>query len=305
MSNTTFVLTRKQLELEYFHYYADHTGAEIWIALFGVTVLVGLILTLQYKARFMYILPICGAIEVVGYITRLQSAINPTLAPFVVSTLSILLAPIFLALINYTTVGLLIESTGKKVGCINPSAISYLFFASDFMGLIIQGIGGSVLASAKTQTAFDLGANIILAGLAVQIFFFTIFTYMMIQSAFAKGFDLYSRHELKKVYQVLFVTTGLIYVRNVFRFIEFASGHTSYIQTHEWCFFTFESAPMFLVCMFYCIWHFGQMLPDEYVMPSATSNKIVTPISTSESQADMLENGEPVDSVEMVDVQKV
>ncbi len=290
MSNGTFVMTKNMLELEYFHYYASVPGADVWIALFGAATIVGFFLTMRYKATYMYILPFCAAIEAAGYGTRLETIFKPTLTPFIVSVLFILLAPIFLALINYITVGKLIESTGKKIGCINPSSISYWFFASDFAGLIIQGIGGSVLASAKTQTAFDLGANIILAGLAIQILFFTVFTYMMYQSAFAKEFNLYAREDLKTVYQVLFVSTGLIYVRNLFRLVEYAVGHNTYIPIHEWCFFVFESAPMFLVCLIYCIWHFGAIMPEEFLMLSGHGGgKGVIPVSKSETTVDDLE----------------
>mmetsp|Transcript_12906 Transcript_12906/g.17702 ORF Transcript_12906/g.17702 Transcript_12906/m.17702 type:complete len:302 (+) Transcript_12906:31-936(+) len=288
-SITAYALTKDQLELKYFHYYASHIGAEIWIALFGVTAIVGLFMSMRYKATYMYILPFCAAIEAAGYGTRLQSAENPELTPFIVSTLFILLAPIFLALINYTTVGKLIESTGRRIGCINPSSISYWFFASDFAGLIIQGIGGSVLASATTQATFDLGANIILAGLSIQIFFFSVFTFMMFQSAYSSTFNLYARDDLKTAFNVLFSTTILIYVRNLFRLIEYASGHTSYITTHEWCFFTFESAPMFLVCLAYCIWPFGATLPDEFLKTYSSSKVQVISIQTSETEADEMD----------------
>ncbi len=153
-----------------------------------------------------------------------------------------------------------------------------------------------MLASAKTQTAFDLGANIILAGLAIQILFFTVFTYMMYQSAYSPEFNLYERPELKPAYQVLFVTTGLIYVRNVFRLVEYAVGHTSYIPTHEWCFFVFESAPMFLVCLTYCFYHFGAMLPDEYLVEGASRKdmKGVSPVATAD---DLEHNGGDVQMV--------
>ena len=82
----------------------------------------------------MLILPFSAALETIGYGTRYQSIEHPKLAPFIVSILSILLAPIFLALINYIVVSKLIKSTGQKIFYIPPSIISYIFFASDFAG---------------------------------------------------------------------------------------------------------------------------------------------------------------------------
>jgi hypothetical protein len=247
--------------LLYFHYMPSLAGAEFFTIAFGLLTIVSLYLSYAYpKPASMHILTLSAALECVGYGTRVQSIFNISLGPFVVSILFVLLAPILLALINYITVGNLIEPTGKRIACIEPKVIKYVFFASDFSGLIIQAIGGSVLASANTAAEYTLGANITLAGLAIQVGFFTIFTYMMFISAFGKDFRLYYQSpELKTVYNILFVTTILIYVRNIFRLIEYASPHTSYIPTHEWPYFIFESTPICAACAIYCIWHFGRL----------------------------------------------
>ncbi len=309
MSSTA--LTHNQQELAYFHYYASEIGADIFIALFGATALVGLFLVHRYpKAKFMFILTFSSALESVGYGTRLESIWRPKLAPFVVSVLFILLAPIFLALINYIVVGKLIEPTGKKIAFIKPTIISYVFFASDFAGLIVQGLGGSILASAKTQVAFDLGSNIILAGLAIQVGFFTVFTYMMLTAAFGKEWRLYDRDDLKPVFNVLFFTTIMIYIRNIYRLIEYAVPHASYIPTHEWLYFTFESAPIFLACLSYCLFHFGRLLPEEFLESHPTEGgaldkRGVSPIPTKDNDegeggGDDIEGGGVNKSTQMV-----
>jgi hypothetical protein len=213
-------------------------------------------------AKFMFILPFSAGLETIGYGTRLRTIWDPSLAPFIVSILTILLAPIFLALINYIVVAKFIRSTGKRILYISPSIISYIFFASDFAGLIVQGIGGSILASAKTQSAYNLGSSITLIGLAIQVGFFTIFNFLMLKSAFGKDFRLYDRDELKTPFRVLFITSILIYVRNIFRLVEYAVPSGSYIPTHEWLYFSFESAPILSACFIYGIWSFGRTLPD-------------------------------------------
>lgn len=268
-------LSHDQREVMYFHYMASENGAIILIALFGFTSIIGTLSFFRYpQARFMLIFPFSALIETIGYLTRLISIWEVTLAPFVTSVLFILLAPIFLALINYIVVGKLIEPTGEKVACINPKIISYVFFGSDFTGLIVQGLGGSVLASAKTQAQYNLGSYITLAGLAIQVGFFTIFTFIMLTSAFGQKFRLYDRSELKVVFNTLFITSIMIYVRNIYRLIEYAVPHQSYIPTHEWLFFTFESAPILLVCFIYCFWGFGRTLPADSLLADMGRNKV-------------------------------
>jgi hypothetical protein len=293
-------MTHDEKELQYFRYMASEEGASFFISVFGLAAIVGFAMTIKYpKAKYMFILPFSAAIECVGYGTRLKSIWSPTLAPFIVSTLFILLAPIILALVNYITVGKLIEPSGKSIACIRPRIISYVFFASDFAGLIIQGIGGSVLASAKTQANFDLGSNIILAGLAFQVAFFTIFTYMMLVAAFGKEFRLYERSDLKVTFNVLISTTILIYIRNIFRFVEYAVPHSSYVPTHEWCFFVFESVPILCVCWAYCFYHFGNIMPDDILdqdhsatNPSSMDKRGVIPVKTSEDLEASRKDGE-------------
>jgi hypothetical protein len=272
-------LTKHQKVLMYFHYNPSMQGADFFAVAFGLACIIGVGLFMKYrsKAKFMFILPGSALLECIGYITRVLSAQNPELGPFVVSVLFVLLAPIILALINYTVVGKLIEPTGKRIGCIKPSVISYVFFASDFIGLIIQAIGGSVLASADTQAAYTLGANIILAGLAIQVGFFTIFTYMMYVAAFGADFRLYDRVDLKTAFNVLFVTTILIYVRNIFRLIEYAAPHDSYIPTQEWLYFVFESTPILVACVIYCGYHFGAILPDDVLQAHGQSKEMSDP----------------------------
>lgn len=37
-----------------------------------------------------------------------------------------------------------------------------------------------------------------------------------------------------------------------------------YLQSHEWCFWTFDAAPIAVVCFVFAIWHPGRYLPRTY-----------------------------------------
>jgi hypothetical protein len=102
-----------QTVVNFYDYFPSRIGAAIFVALFGVLFFFGIYATTGRRTRFMYILPFCCVLESLGYGTRYISLHNPSIGWLLVSLLSILLAPIFLAVINYNTVGFIIESTGK------------------------------------------------------------------------------------------------------------------------------------------------------------------------------------------------
>ena len=54
----------------------------------------------------------------------------------------------------------------------------------------------------------------------------------------------------------------LIYIRNVFRLLDFSVPHDNYVTNHEWLFFTFESAPILLACFIYAYWSFGWTIAE-------------------------------------------
>ena len=162
-ANTFSPTTHDEYVKAYYRYVASTDGAIALTALFGFAFLVGCVTCYRYpKTKYMLILPFSAALETIGYGTRYQSIQHPNLAPYVTSVVAILLAPIFLALINYIVVSKFIFSTGKKILYIPPSIISYVFFASDFIGLVVQAIGGSYLASAKVESAIYTCAAFIL-----------------------------------------------------------------------------------------------------------------------------------------------
>lgn len=37
-----------------------------------------------------------------------------------------------------------------------------------------------------------------------------------------------------------------------------------YLQSHEWCFWTFDAVPIMLVLVIFAIWHPGRFLPRTY-----------------------------------------
>jgi hypothetical protein len=65
----------------------------------------------------------------------------------------------------------------------------------------------------------------------------------------------------KAYLNMLYFTSALILVRNIFRVVEFIMDKQSYLQQNEWPTFTFDSVLMLLVMVVFYIWY-----PDNLVL---------------------------------------
>ena len=253
-----------------FHYLPNQDVAWMWFTLFLV---ISLVIWAQihflYKSRFYYIIVGTGFMEVVGYGLRVRSAQEYDLMVFIVTSLCLLVAPILLAFVNYLVAGWLVMAAGRRVHifCFEVSAtkIAKVFLASDLVCLFLQGAGGGMLA-AKDINVVQMGNAVVLAGLAVQITFFTAYFYIVLRIRFEHEFKFKYVPSLKPLFQGLILTVLLMYVRNVYRILDFGSIainswlNPGYIPANEWTFFAFESSPIFLAFCVYAALPFNKYL---------------------------------------------
>eukprot|EP01035_Chromulina_nebulosa_P021776 gene21776-28178_t len=155
-------------------------------------------------------------------------------------------------------------STSKiDLFCIKASSLFKVFLGSDLLCLFIQGAGGGILGGAKKNHAeLKLGEDVILAGLAIQLICFTIFNYICFKITFSKENRLWDNDNLKKPIICILFTNMLLYIRNFYRVVEFSGNGHGYVSQHEWLFYLFESTPMLLCWVTYCIYHFDSILPE-------------------------------------------
>lgn len=103
----------------------------------------------------------------------------------------------------------------------------------------------------------NVGKNIIIVGLIVQIIIFSLFAVTAIvfhkrmranptSLARSLGWELHL--------YVLYGASVLIMVRSIFRLIEYAGGRDGYLMSHEVFLYVFDSTPMF-ICMAVFAWY--------------------------------------------------
>jgi hypothetical protein len=116
------------------------------------------------------------------------------------------------------------------------------------------------MASAKT---FKLGGYIIVAGLLLQIFFFSIF--VIVASIFHKRILLNptvvsSSTSWGKYLYTLYAASLIILVRSVFRVVEFSMGNDGFLMRHELFLYIFDSILMLGVIILFNLVHPGRII---------------------------------------------
>lgn len=188
--------------------------------------------------------------------------------PYMMQSVFILLAPILFAASLYMTLGRVIRAVdGERYSIIRSKWITAIFVTGDIVSFMIQGGGAGMLVKADSKSSQDLGQNIIIAGLIFQILIFGIFCVVSLSFhlRFSKvgAVDCYSGLPWQSVVNMLYLTSALVMVRNVFRVIEYAMGQNGYLLANEWCVYVFDGALMFSAMLLFAVKYPSRLFPGK------------------------------------------
>lgn len=231
------------------------------VLFFSITVIIS-VQNVKYKSKFMWVVTFTGCLEVAGYVCHLISGETVNLTGYICYLVFVILAPNFLALANYIAVGKIAERMGLSGRFLNAKTIAIVFFVIDLICIGVQGAGSAIVSSTLQDegAASQSGENIILIGLAIQLFFFASFTFvaLYVLSLQRKGS---TRNVSPLAFVCLFVTIALITLRNIYRVIEIADAWDGKYNTHEVYFYCLDALPIFLAFCVYSLLHLGRYLP--------------------------------------------
>ncbi|KAH6716695.1 RTA1 like protein-domain-containing protein [Leptodontidium sp. MPI-SDFR-AT-0119] len=217
----------------------------------------------KYRAYYFSVVIVGAAFEVGGYVSRAVSIKKQeSIPPYAVSSSLIVLAPLFIAAGNY----LLLTRLCTRV---LPSSITHIyhlplrnltkiFVTSDIFTFLVQVSGSGIAASNNWEgDLVKIGEDVLIAGLAVQVFSLIVFLTVLsqFQRLAGKGQKECAGREWRVVVRAVWISCLLILVRSIYRLIEFALGIFGYPFTHEWMFYVFESVPMVPAIVVFCVWH--------------------------------------------------
>ncbi|EHK99928.1 putative protein RTM1 [Glarea lozoyensis 74030] len=162
-----------------------------------------------------------------------------------IQTILILLAPALFAASIYMVLGRLIVSLGAEH--LSPIRIKWLtkiFVIGDVVAFLGQAAGGGIMSSGSAS-ALHTGEVVTVAGLAVQLVFFSVF--IIVSFVFHRRFkasteaaamrvpakEMLRHRNWETVLYVLYAASALILIRSVFRLIEFAMGNDGVLLSNE------------------------------------------------------------------------
>lgn len=243
----------------WFHEYPKMAPAIFAMVMYLLAGIAVLVVTIRARSWFMLTITVTAVLEFAGYAARVHMLQNPSMGPYVTSQGLLIISPVLLSIVNYIAVGRILRLVDTSKGWLKPAWVGWTFTASDIFCLILQGSGGGMSAS-MDESQRNLGKNLLLVGLAIQMFFFTIFLGITIYIHRCKAYNLRRNSLFRPVFIGLYSTIGLMYVRNLFRFIEFTQGYLGYLATNEVYFYIFDFTLIFSCFILYYIYHMGYYL---------------------------------------------
>ena len=232
--------------------------------------------SLRSRTYFLLWLVLFTASEAGGYIGFSIFVKSPTLSGYLAELIIIILAPNLVTLVNYTVISRIIPWAGFDTHSrIYRYAhwVPIVFVTSDLLCLTIQGIGGSQLSSAHHDgvvdtTKFNLGKNLTLAGISAQLGFQTLFATVAVY-VYVKMPDVEMKQRLRLAWWCMLLTMALVYVRNIYRIVEFAGGQHAAIDETSVPYFVLDTLMMALVGVVFIVLDLG----SESVLPESIRYK--------------------------------
>ena len=172
----------------------------------------------------------------------------------------ILVAPTFFAVSLYMTLRrIMLAVHGENHSLVPVNSLPWLFTAGEVFSFVLQSTGAGLLARGSASR-LRLGKALVIAGLIIQIFNLLMFLVVarIFHTRFPKNSTVASSDtELpwKKLIRMLYLTSGLIIARNIFRTVEYALSQNSYLRFYEWPLYVFDAVPMAAVMALLLTWH--------------------------------------------------
>ncbi|PIA95143.1 hypotheticalsprotein [Cercospora beticola] len=231
------------------------------VVLFFIAAVAHLYLLIRHRTWYFTPMLVGTIMEIVGYTFRLLSSQqNPYSVPyFVIQYFFIVVAPVLFSAAIYTIVSVMINIYGREFAPLPPKAVLGIFITCDIVATIVQVAGAALVGVAySNQKDPTTPNNILLAGLAFQVFSFAVFL-VILTWTLVKARKSPERINAGFVVGLVMATLA-VYLRTVFRLAETAEGLMATLSTHEVYFGCLEFAPIVVAVFIFTYWHPGRWL---------------------------------------------
>ncbi|GMG16948.1 unnamed protein product [Aspergillus oryzae] len=276
--------------VEFYPYNPSQTAGYAFMAIFGITTVVHIILMFPYKAAY-FIPLILGGIctyityhptptlklytmnptnrytgETFGYYGRAWSHNNRTLiSSWALQQMLILCAPPFVAATIYMVLGRIIRAfDAEHLSPMRPKRITVLFVLNDVFCFFTQ-LGGAGVQITGDAKVMDIGRKVVIVGLVFALVVFLLFVWIAWvfhrrlaaepTGVAAANPGLNWRRYMWAIYGSCLV----LMVRNLVRLVEFGAVKSALNQQEAYI-YVFDAAMMFLSMGVLVFWHPGVLI---------------------------------------------
>jgi len=244
-------------------------GNTIYLIVFGLIFIAQCYLGIRNKTWGFFAGMFCGLVlEILGYAGRVMLHYDPfSFDDFLLYLIPLTIGPAFISASIYLCLGRIIMAYGPDSSRFQPKTYMFIFCGCDFFSLLLQSIGGAIAATANDKAGSDMGAHIMVAGLAFQVVSLLVFiglagdyalrVHRAPKSNYQKFSELRASGWFKWFKWSLCIATFAILIRSIFRVIELQSGFNGGVANNEALFMIFEGPFVIIACFFLTICHPG------------------------------------------------
>jgi hypothetical protein len=152
-------------------YYPSLPGNAFFLAIFAILALSNLVLGLRFRTYTYTIAMFFGCLgEAIGYVGRVLLHSNPfSQVGFEMQICCLIISPAFISAAIYLTLKHVTLAFGPEHSRLKPKFYTWIFISCDIFTLALQGAGGGIAASAKTDSLQKIGNDLMMAGIVLQV----------------------------------------------------------------------------------------------------------------------------------------
>ncbi|GIK00110.1 hypothetical protein Aspvir_004127 [Aspergillus viridinutans] len=253
--------------VEFYPYTPSNTAGYAFMAIFGIATVMHIILMFPYHAAYFIPLILGGICETFGYYGRAWSHQDRTaIGPWALQQMLILCAPPFIAASIYMVLGRIIRAfDAEHHSSIRTKWLTTIFVLNDVICFLTQIAGAGVQITGDPHV-MAIGKKAVLAGLVFALVVFGVFVW--VAGAFHRRLDAEPtavvrecpRLGWKRYMWAIYISCGMLMLRNLVRTIQFASEKGSPLNSEEAYIYVFDAALMASSIGVLVVWHPGRLV---------------------------------------------
>jgi hypothetical protein len=191
---------------------------------------------------------------------------------FIIQICCLIISPAFISGGIYLTLKHIVINFGQQWSRLSPVWYTRIFITGDIFSLVLQGAGGGLASTADDGSDLqDVGTNLMIAGVIVQVVILVVFGYFLTEYTIrtyrrreqlsTESMKLFHATSFRCFVVAIIVAYLGILVRCVYRIPELTGGWGSELMRNEVEFIVLEGVMIVISVIFLTVFHPGYCFP--------------------------------------------